>query len=256
MVEREIEMQTPDGTADGSLFQPDPEGRWPGVIHLTDIFGIRTASRDMAKRLAAEGYLVLQPNIFYRTGKPPVFNFPFQLGDERFSKRLGELTGPLTPEAMERDGTAYVNSLSKQPSVAGDRFGVVGYCFAGAMGLRIAAACPDRIGAVASFHGGHLYTDAPTSPHKLLPRVKARLYFGHGVEDRSMPKEAVEKFDRALEAWGGQYTSEVYEGAHHGWTVPDSHAYDHAQAERAFAKLTELFSRALQGSSHSRTARS
>jgi carboxymethylenebutenolidase len=246
MSERAVDIRTPDGTADGWLFQPDGEGRWPGVIHLTDIFGIRAASRDMAKRVAAEGYLVLQPNIFYRTDQPPVFNFPFQLGDERFMRRVRELTAPLTPEAIERDGTAYLDFLAGSRSVARDAFGVVGYCFSGAMALRVAAACPERIAAVASFHGGHLYTDAPASPHRLLPRVRARLYFGHGVEDRSMPKEAIEGFDRALKAWGGRYVSEVYESAHHGWTVPDNHAYDHTQAERAFHKLEELFRLALE----------
>jgi carboxymethylenebutenolidase len=254
MIETAVDLRTPDGTADGWLFEPREEGRWPGVIHLTDIFGLRAASRDMAKRLAEQGYRVLQPNVFYRTGRPPVFNFPFKLGDERFMKRVGELTGPLTPEAIERDGRAYVDFLASSRCVAGEAFGVVGYCFTGAMALRVAAACPDRIAAVASFHGGHLYADAPASPHKLLPRVRAQLYFGHGIEDRSMPKEAIEEFERALKAWGGQYESEVYESAHHGWTVPDNHAYDHAQAERAFHKLAALFSRALSGSERSHTA--
>jgi carboxymethylenebutenolidase len=254
MVERAVDIHTPEGIADGWLFQPDGDGRWPGVIHLTDIFGIRAASREMAKRVAAQGYLVLQPNIFYRTDKPPVFNFPFELGDERFMKRVRELTARLAPEAVERDGRAYVDFLAGSRSVAGDAFGVVGYCFSGAMALRVAAACPERIAAVASFHGGHLYTDASSSPHRLLPRVRARLYFGHGVEDRSMPKEAIEGFDRALEAWGGRYVSEVYEGAHHGWTVPDNRAYDHDQAERAFERLDELFSRVLKSSGHSSTA--
>jgi carboxymethylenebutenolidase len=96
----------------------------------------------------------------------------------------------------------------------------VGYCATGGMALRIAAARPDRIAATASFHGGGLFTDAPTSPHLALPRVKARLYFGHAIQDRSMPEEAIEKLNRALESWGGQYESEVYEGAYHSWTVP------------------------------------
>jgi len=112
--------------------------------------------------------------------------------------------------------------------------------------MRTAAAEPDKVAAVASFHGGGLYTDAPTSPHLVLPRIKARLYFGHATNDRSMPQEAIEKFDRALDAWGGKYQSEVYEGAFHGWTVPDAPIYNQAQAERAFEKLTELFANTLK----------
>ena len=113
------------------------------------------------------------------------------------------------------------------------------------MALRTAAAHPDKIAAAASFHGTRLFTDDPTSPHLVLPRVKARLYFAHAVEDKTMPQEAIEKFNRALEAWGAGYESEVYEGAYHGWTAPDSPVYNEAQAGRAFKKLTELFGETL-----------
>src|SRR5262249_47866130 len=123
--------------------------------------------------------------------------------------------------------------------------GVVGYCFTGALALRMAAARADRVAAAASFHGGGLYTAAPTSPHLVLPRVKARLYFGHAVEDRSMPAEAIARPGRALGGWGGRFESETYGGASHSWTVPDSPIYNQPQAERAFAKLTELFAATL-----------
>jgi len=124
--------------------------------------------------------------------------------------------------------------------------GVVGYCATGSMAIRIAAARPDRIAAAASFHGGRLFTEAPTSPHLVLPGIKAALYFGHAIQDRSMPDEAIEKLTRALESWGGRYESEVYEGAYHSWTVPDSPVYNQSQAERAFQKLTDLFTRTLR----------
>jgi carboxymethylenebutenolidase len=124
--------------------------------------------------------------------------------------------------------------------------GVVGYCFSGALAMRTAATRPDRIAAAASFHGGRLFTDAPTSPHLVLPRIKARLYFGHATQDQTMPQEAIEKLNRALQTWGGVYESEVYEGAYHSWTVPDSPVYNQPQAERAFAKLTWLFAKTLQ----------
>lgn len=246
MIEKEIEIRLADGTSDGVLYQPEGERRSPGVIFLTDIGGIRPATRDMARRLAAEGYCVLMPNVFYRTARPPLFDFPRRLGDERMMKRIAELSAPLTPEAMERDASDYVEFLSAQDSVSEGAMGVVGHCFTGAMAIRVAAARPDRIAAAASFHGGNLFTDDATSPHLVLPRVKARLYFAHAVEDKSMPEEAIERLDRALEAWGGRYESEVYEGAYHSWTAPDSPVYNEAQAERAFKKLTELFAETLQ----------
>src|SRR5262249_31018921 len=160
--------------------------------------GIRPAKRDMARRLAGEGYTVLLPNGFYRTGRPPLWDFPRNMEEERSKKRFAELTAPLTPEAMARDAAAYVDFLAGHAAVGSGSMGVVGYCFTGAQALRIAAARPDRIAAAASFHGGGLATGAPTSPHLVLPRVQARLYFGHAVEDRSMPPEAIDKLDQAL----------------------------------------------------------
>jgi len=241
-----VEIPAPDGTPGGFLYYPAGEERWPGVIHLTDIGGIRPASRDMAKRVAASGYCVLQPNVFYRTSKPPLFDFPMKMGEERTMNRFRELSGPLTPETMERDASAYVDFLAGRPATRKGAMGVVGYCFTGRMALRTAAERPDKIAAAASFHGGGLFTDDPTSPHTVLPRVRARLYLGHAFGDRSMPREAIEKLDRALQSWGGTYASETYSGALHGWTVPDSAAYNEPQAERAFDKLIELFQSSLK----------
>jgi carboxymethylenebutenolidase len=238
MIEKAIEIPTKDGIADGFLYQPAEQGSWPGVIHLTDIFGIRPAHRQMAERLASHGYVVALPNVFYRTSKPPVFDFPSKWGDERTTKRIAELKAPLTPGAMESDGAAYVDFLAGLPAVKPGPMAVVGFCLTGAMAMRTAAVRPDRIAAVASFHGGGLLTDDPASPHRILPNIKARLYFGHAVEDRAMPKEAIAKFEDALAARGGAYESETYEGAHHGWTVPGSPVYNEPQAERAFQKLT------------------
>jgi carboxymethylenebutenolidase len=245
MIEHAIAIRTPDGTVEGFLFQPETTGHWPGVMHLTDIGGIRPSQHGMCRRLASEGYVVLMPNIFYRTGRPPVLGFPFDMGDEKTMKRINELRTPLTTEAVARDGSAYVDFLSAQECVKGRAMGLVGYCVAGPVALRIAAAQPDTIGAAASFHGGGLFTDAPASPHLLLPKIKARLYFGHAIEDRSMPKAAIENLENSLRSWRGKFESETYDGAHHSWTAPDSPAYNEKQADRAFAKLTELFAATL-----------
>jgi len=246
MSERAVEIPTPDGGADGFLYHPEDQPRYPGVIYLTDIGGIREANRGMAQRLSAEGYTVLMPNIFYRSGRPPMFETPFRAGDERSMKRMGELRAPLTPEALDRDASAYVDLLAATPAAGPGPFGVVGFCLTGAFAMRVAATRPERIAAVASFHGGGLYTDKPDSPHLLLPRIQARLYFGHAADDRSMPREAIAKFEEALAAWGGRYESEYYEGAYHGWTVPDSPVYNEPAAERAYQKLTGLLAETLR----------
>jgi len=246
VTEEEIEIPLADGTSEAFFYREEDGSRRPGVLYLTDIGGIRAANREMARRLAGEGYSVLMPNLFYRAGRLPLFDFPFQLGEERTNKRLAELRAPLTPDAMDRDAVALVEALAGLDSVAPGPFGVVGFCFSGALAMRVAAARPDKVAAVASFHGGGLFTETPASPHLLLPRIKAELYFGHAVEDRSMPEEAIRKFDQALAEWGGTFESEVYEGALHGWTVLSSPVYNEPQAERAFRKLTGLLGRTLR----------
>jgi len=245
MIEQPIEIRTFDGTAAGFLFQPETNGIWPGVIHLTDIGGVRPSQHEMCRRLSSEGYVVLMPNVFYRIAKPPVLDFPMKMDEEKTKNRISELKNSLPPEAIARDGAAYVDFLAAQKAVKAGPMGVVGYCFSGAMALGIAAARPDKISAAASFHGGGLFTDAPTSPHLVLPGVRARLYFGHAIEDRSMPKAAIENLERALKSWGGKFESEIYEGAYHSWTTPDSPVYNHRQADRAFKKLTELLAATL-----------
>ncbi|HUY28853.1 MAG TPA: dienelactone hydrolase family protein [Candidatus Binataceae bacterium] len=246
MIEEAIEIRTADGTADGILFRDEGGRRMPGVIHLTDIGGIRPSHREMARRLATTGYTVLLPNVFYRTGRPPMFDFTPTMGEERTMKRFGELAGALNADAMNRDAGYYVDFLAGLPSVSAGSLGVVGYCFTGAMAMRTAAERPAKIAAAASFHGGSLFTDTASSPHHVLARVKARLYFGHAIQDRSMPADAIEKLDRALAAWGGKFESEVYDAAYHGWTTPDAAVYNQPQAERAFEKLTALFAATLK----------
>jgi carboxymethylenebutenolidase len=259
MIETSIEIRTPDGTSDSFFIHPEGAGPWPGVLYLTDIGGIRPTYHEMAGRLAAEGYAVLMPNVFYRTSRVPLFDFKLVIGEERTTKRFAELGAPLTPEAQERDASAYVdwlvaNKAVKSSASAGKKLGVVGYCFTGAMALRSAAVRPDAIAAAASFHGGNLWTDKPTNPSLLLPRVKARLYFGHAENDRSMPAESIEKLNAALQVWeanqGGKYESEVNEGAAHGWTTVGGPVYNQAQAERAFKKLTDLFAGSLVSGSN------
>ena len=246
MTEQDLQLAMPGGTADAVLFTPESISALPGVLHLPDIGSIRESQRDMARRLAAEGYVVLLPNIFYRTHRPPVFDFPRNWGDERTMKRFSELVTPLTPAAQHQDLAAYIDHLLAQPGVRPGSIGTVGYCFSGAMSLRAAATRPQQVVAAASFHGGGLYKrDDPTSPHLVLPQVSARLYFGHAVQDNSMPAEAIEHLDHALAAWDGPYESEVYQGAHHGWTVPDNPAFNPPQAEHAFQKLTELLAATL-----------
>lgn len=241
----ETRFEIPTIATEVLLFRPDDIAEFPGIVFLTDIWGIRPANIGMAKRLADKGFAVLMPNVFHRYSRIHPEGWEPEDPAE-MHKVLPTLFGSLTAEQMESDGRAYVDFLLAQKGVKSGKVGVVGYCFTGQMALRMAAAAPDRVAAAASFHGGFLATDKPDSPHKQIARVKARLYFGHAVEDSTATPEQVETLEAALRDWHGAFQSEFYEGARHGWTVPGRPVYNELQAERGVEKLVELFDATLK----------
>jgi carboxymethylenebutenolidase len=244
MTATQVDVKTPDGVADATLYTPAGSGPWPGAIMLPDIKGVRAAYHDMARRLAAEGVAVLLPNIYYRTSRMPVFKGALPtFATEDGKAKLMEMKATLPADRMTRDGAAYVDFLAGQPQMSG-KIGVVGYCMTGRMAMFTAAARPDRVGAAASFHGGWLHTAESDSPHLLLHKINAQLYFGHASDDASMTSDDIANLDAASRAWGGRFESETYP-AKHGWCMPDFPIYDEAQAERAWSKLVALFKTAL-----------
>lgn len=245
VVEKDVAVTTPDGTADAVLFHPEGPGAWPAVLIWPDIVGLRQTFREMGRRLAGEGYVVLVPNLYYRVRKAPVIDGTFDFAKPEDRAKLVPLRASLTPEGVARDSAAYVAFLDGQPQT--DRVrkaGVQGYCLGGALAFRTAAASP-RIGAVASFHGAGLHTAEPTSPHLLLPRTKAEFLVLIADNDDQQDPAAKDRLKAALDAAGLASKVEVYKGARHGWCVRGSPVYDEAAAERAWAELLALYRRAL-----------
>jgi carboxymethylenebutenolidase len=238
-----VEVPTPDGTANAHLARPDDDPH-PGVLFLIDAFGLRPTIEDMANRIAADGYIVLAPNLFYRAGRSPVPPMPDMSDPDTrmsFFQSLRPLMEELTPERMAGDGQAYLDYL-EQAGATGP-VAITGYCMGTRVGLRIAAAHPDRVAALAGFHGGGLVTDAPDSPHLLLDAVQAELYFGFADQDQSMNSEQIGALERALDEAGATYVSEIYEGAGHGYTMADTPVYNEAASERHFRELRSLLER-------------
>jgi len=242
---KQTKLEIPGLNAEALFIRPDDIAEFPGVLFLTDIWGPRPGNIGMAERLAEKGFAVLLPNVVHRYGPIQPDGLETDDPDEN-QKRLGQLFQLLTQQQMVGDGRAYVEFLKAQKGVKPGKIGVVGYCFMGQMAVRIAADQPDRIAAAASFHGGFLVTDKPDSPHRILSPIKARLYFGHAVEDASATPEQVATLEQALRDWHGAFQSEVYDGARHGWTTPGRAVYNELQAERAFEKLVELFDATLK----------
>jgi carboxymethylenebutenolidase len=251
VMEADVQVHTPSGTCDAALLHPQGNGRWPAVILFVDAFGLRTAMRDMAKRLAADGHTVLVPNPYYRSTKAPGIDPGFDFTNAADRAKLEALRAPLTSDAVMQDATAYVKFLDSQASVDKKaKMGVFGYCMGGPMTMQAAAALPERIGAGASFHGGGLVTDKPDSPHLLVPKMKAQYYFGVAANDDERQPDAKTKLDEAFRAANLPAKIEVYEGTLHGWCVKDmplqngKPVYNEAAAERAWNELVALYKRA------------
>ncbi|MGJ5749262.1 carboxymethylenebutenolidase [Streptomyces puniciscabiei] len=242
----DLDITTEDGVADAYLAHPADGRPRPGVLVYQDAYGLRPHLRSMAGRLAAAGYTVLVPNVFYRIRRTPVVELPEFIdpaADPTIWERLGPVVASLTPELIARDAGAYLQWLADSPLVADGPVAVVGYCMGARLTLWTAGAHPDRVAAAAGFHGGGLATDEPTSPHLSAPDITAELYFGHADNDRSLPPEQIERFEKALTDAGVRHTCEVYPGAPHSYTQADTPAYRKEADERHWAALLGLLER-------------
>src|SRR4051812_38548307 len=241
VTESDVTIMTPDGTADCYFVRP-ASGTAPGVLVWPDIFGLRPAFRTMGKRLAENGYSVLVVNPFYRVKKAPTA----EQGAATPIPSLLPLAQALNETTHMTDAKAFIGWLDQQSAVAKNRkIGTQGYCMGGPMAFRTSAAVPDRVGAVASFHGGGLVTPNPNSPHLQASKTKAQFLIAVAANDdmrapdeKNVLKDTFAKANLPAEV-------EVYTGAAHGWCPPDSGVYNEPQAEKAWTRLLALYSKAL-----------
>jgi carboxymethylenebutenolidase len=243
--ESEVDIKTPDGSADAYFVHPST-GKHPGVLIWPDIFGLRPTFRQMGKRLAESGYSVLVVNPFYRTKRAPTAPEHADFNDPATRSALMALHDSLTPQTTLTDARSFVPWLDSQASVDRKRkMGTTGYCMGGPLTMRTAAAFPDRIGAGASFHGGGLVTDKPDSPHLLIPQMKAHYLFAIAENDDRREPKTKDVLRAAFAKANLPAEIEVYAGTLHGWCPPDSQVYNHDQAEKAWRRMLVLFKSAL-----------
>jgi len=246
VTEKDVEINTADGTCDAALYYPSARGSWPAVVIWTDVLGLRPAFRDMGRRLAASGYVVLVPNPYYRARRAPVIDGSFDFTKPEDRAKLGPFRATLTPEAVDRDAVAYVAFLDAQPQTNRRRkVGVQGYCMGGPLTLRTAAAVPSRVAAAASFHGGGLITADASSPHLLIPKMKSELLIAVADNDDKAAPDVKDKLRVAFDAAKVPARIEVYAGAAHGWCVKGSQVYNEPAAEKAWSELLALYKRRL-----------
>jgi carboxymethylenebutenolidase len=241
----DVEIKTPDGTADAYFVHP-VNGKHPGVLIWPDIFGLRPTFKEMATRLAESGYAVLVINPFYRVKRAPTSPEHPDFNDPATRDSLMSLASALTPETAAVDAKAFVAYLDAQPAVdRKKKLATTGYCMGGPFVLRTAALFPDRIGAGATFHGGGLVTDKPDSPHLLIPKMKAHFLIAIAENDDQKQPTAKDALRDAFAKAHLPSEVEVYVGTQHGWCPPDSHVYNHDQAEKAWGRMLTLFQNSL-----------
>ncbi|HEX5200307.1 MAG TPA: dienelactone hydrolase family protein [Actinoplanes sp.] len=243
-----VQVPTADGTAEAYLVRPDGDGPFPGVLMFMDAFGLRPRLAEMAERIAERGYAVLVPNLFYRSASGPLVTAEELTDPEKRGAafaRLVPMMQRLTPARIAADTGSYLDFFAAQPGVAAGPAVAVGYCMGGRNALRAIEAHPDRIKALASFHAGGVVSDDPDSPHLAVGSITGEVYFAHADHDRSNTPEQIKTLEAALEDAGVTYTSELYEGAPHGFTMSDTAAYDAGAEERHWVNLFAVLHRNL-----------
>ncbi|TVT42403.1 dienelactone hydrolase family protein [Amycolatopsis rhizosphaerae] len=241
MPTKTLRIPTTGGQADAFAAFPGQGERHPGVLMYADAFGIRPVLREVARELAGHGYYVLVPNYFYRHGPAPVIELPEHIGEEVRPAVIAQLMPLIEAHTAERvvsDADAYLRFLTTQPEVSAGPVAVTGYCFGGLLALRTAAAHPGQVAAVAAFHGP-VGADGPGS----FSRLAAQVHFGHAETD--ITPEALDELNRALDTAGVDYTSEIYPGTVHGFTMSDTDAFNPGALQLHWDRLLSLLDRAL-----------
>lgn len=245
MIEQQIDIATKDGRVTTFISHPERGGAYPLVLFYMDAPGIREELRDMARRIAAVGYYVMLPNLYYRSNVMELGKLPADPNaPER--KRMFELMESLSIAKIMDDTDALVAHAKSQKTADTSKIGCVGYCMSGQYAISAAARLPAQVKAAASVYGVRLITDADTSPHKTAAKAKGELYFACAERDHWMPLDQIEPLKRALKDADARAEVEIYPGVEHGFAFPSRPIYDKPAAERHWERLFALFERNLK----------
>ncbi|MET0729467.1 MAG: dienelactone hydrolase family protein [Acidimicrobiales bacterium] len=239
MIERQVEITTPDGEMTTFVVHPEHDGPHPVVLYLMDAPSIRPALKDMASRLATAGYYVLLPYLFYRGGPFREFG---QTDEDMHARQ--ELMGTVTPTNIVSDAEALLGFSATDPAARDGDVGAVGFCMSGGLALALARALPERVAAVASVHGAWLVRDTPDSPHRGLDRVRAEVHLAWCDQDPTAPPDTIPVVRGALEEAGVRYTFDFMTDAIHGF-APPGERYDRRASELHWERVHSLFRRNL-----------
>jgi carboxymethylenebutenolidase len=244
MIEQTVEIATKDGARTTFIVHPEREGAHPAVLFFMDAPAIREELRDMARRIAAAGYYVMLPNLYYRAGVMELADLP-KLPEAESRKRMFDLMGALSIPLVMSDADALLDFADRDPAASNGKIATLGYCMSGQYAVNFAARYPDRVAAAASIYGVQLVTDQADSPHLAAQKAKAELYFACAEHDPYAPLEMVEALDQTVKSKNLNAEVELYPGVHHGFAFPQRPAYDKPAAERHWERLFSLWRRRL-----------
>jgi carboxymethylenebutenolidase len=244
MIERQIEIVTPDGPMNTFICHPERDSPHPAIIFFMDAPGIREELRDMARRLGTVGYYVMLPNLYYRANVEELGSVVGEANLATRQKALQLMTTINIPMVMQ-DVDALLAFAAADEAASRGPMGCVGYCMSGQYAINAAVRHGERIRAAASIYGVALVSDKADSPHLAPQRTDARLYFGCAENDHYAAQEMIDQLRSEIAAKGGNAEVEIYPGTAHGFAFPSRPAYHKPAAERHWERLFTLFGAAL-----------
>ena len=244
MIEETVALPTHAGEMPTFLCHPE-RGEHPAVLLLMDAPGIREELRDMARRLAATGYFVLLPNLYYRAGSDTTYGPDVLTEGSDDHRRMRAVRTKMTIPPVMQDVADMIAFADAHNSAAAGPVGAHGYCMSGPYALAAAAHFPDRVRAAASFYGTWLVSDAEESPHLNLSRITGEIYISCAEHDDLAPPDMVAELRRLFDGSGVKGELEMQPGVHHGFAFPQRWCYDQPAAERHWERLIALYRRVL-----------
>jgi carboxymethylenebutenolidase len=223
--------------------RPKTGGAYPGVIVVMEAFGLNQHIKKIASRIAAEGYVTVAPDLYYREPNAVV-------GYDKLPEAIRLMTG-LWDSKILQDVDAVISFLQKQPGVRSDRIGMTGFCMGGR--ITFLTACHNAaIKAAVPFYGGGIASVMQPSDRTPLPplayadKLEAPMLLFFGEKDAFIPLDQVDKIKNRLSELGKPAETIVYPGADHGFFCDERPSYQKAAAEDAWRRMTTFFAKHLR----------
>ena len=243
MIERDCTVTTKHGGIPSFLVAPDADNQWPAIVLYMDAPGIREELRNMARRIAKQGYVCLLPDLYHRYGH---LRFDIPRRSDAMSNVIKAAYLSLTDANIEEDTAGFIGFLAAQPEVRPGPFGAIGFCMSGRFVTVAARKFPGHVACAASLYGTRLVTDEPDSPHLDLSGITAEMYYGFGTIDVTTPPDYIKTFKASLDEAGVNYDMDIFENVDHGYSFVERPVYDEAAAEQSWSKNFEMFARHLK----------